>query len=427
MPEFRCRLALCFTSVLVTLLAIAPDVLAENMVATSTGEPRTGLGQRCEITLGITDEASFGGVVFLVDYSGAGGSFLPTAGGEIDCTAENPEVDAAFNDVPASQVLTVGMVKADGFAGPQTLGSCVFNAVPIAPLPTDFAISILDAVDLTGVSVDPPPTIEITAVSCRPHGTTTSSSTSTSTVSVTSTSIEPVTTTLPVSPGTLCLVTFRMMDRVLVDAIQFDVDYSDSDSVFVGDESSVACDKSDAFRLGNFNHLVSDKVLRAAFVSSSEGQTGPYGLMHCSLLSGFVSPRARDFKIRVTDASDPGFEPILPRPLVSVASIQCPASSATTTTLFPTTTTSTTTTVSSTTSSTTTTMALPPSCGRPLAVGIKSTARDALYILRAAIDLEACQLCLCDTDGSGSITAADARRALLVAVDLDVALNCPAC
>ncbi|HYC56213.1 MAG TPA: thrombospondin type 3 repeat-containing protein [Candidatus Binatia bacterium] len=63
-------------------------------------------------------------------------------------------------------------------------------------------------------------------------------------------------------------------------------------------------------------------------------------------------------------------------------------------------------------------------CGDPSTPFLKVTAVDAGYILRAATGLLQCELCLCDTDGSGVIVAADALRDLQYAVGLPVTLDC---
>jgi hypothetical protein len=55
------------------------------------------------------------------------------------------------------------------------------------------------------------------------------------------------------------------------------------------------------------------------------------------------------------------------------------------------------------------------------------TASDALYILSAAVGTVSCELCLCDVDDSGAVTAVDALETLQSAIGLDVELICPAC
>ncbi len=80
-------------------------------------------------------------------------------------------------------------------------------------------------------------------------------------------------------------------------------------------------------------------------------------------------------------------------------------------------------------SSTTTTW--PPSClgrcGLPVSAGPDPLASDCLYILRAAVKLESCALCVCDVDSSCAILATDALRCLNKAVHNPVDLFCDEC
>lgn len=55
------------------------------------------------------------------------------------------------------------------------------------------------------------------------------------------------------------------------------------------------------------------------------------------------------------------------------------------------------------------------------------TATDALGVLRTAVGLDSCELCVCDVDGSGAVAASDALAVLRVAVGQPVPLDCPAC
>jgi hypothetical protein len=52
---------------------------------------------------------------------------------------------------------------------------------------------------------------------------------------------------------------------------------------------------------------------------------------------------------------------------------------------------------------------------------------DALFTLRTSTGLETCDLCRCDVNSNGTITAPDAQRVLTFAVGNDVDLTCPAC
>jgi hypothetical protein len=57
----------------------------------------------------------------------------------------------------------------------------------------------------------------------------------------------------------------------------------------------------------------------------------------------------------------------------------------------------------------------------------KITSSDALLDLRTALDLDSCEPCRCDVDGSGNIVTADALAILSVSVGGSVDFDCPAC
>jgi len=66
-----------------------------------------------------------------------------------------------------------------------------------------------------------------------------------------------------------------------------------------------------------------------------------------------------------------------------------------------------------------------PACGVPSTMGDEPTAVDALFMVRAAVQLVACLPCLCDVDQTGVVTVADALRTLQRAIGIDIELNCP--
>jgi cysteine-rich repeat protein len=66
-------------------------------------------------------------------------------------------------------------------------------------------------------------------------------------------------------------------------------------------------------------------------------------------------------------------------------------------------------------------------CGDPGADGT-STASDALFALGAAVGTNFCDLCVCDVDASGSVTASDASKLLSYSVGIPgVSLQCSSC
>lgn len=66
-------------------------------------------------------------------------------------------------------------------------------------------------------------------------------------------------------------------------------------------------------------------------------------------------------------------------------------------------------------------------CGQPASTGSTPRASDALHVLRNAVGLVPCELCVCDADGSGQVRASDALRVLRIAVGQDLDLLCAAC
>ena len=65
-------------------------------------------------------------------------------------------------------------------------------------------------------------------------------------------------------------------------------------------------------------------------------------------------------------------------------------------------------------------------CGNPFDSNDSgTTASDALFTLRVSVDLDTCELCLCDLTGDGIVTCSDALTILNAAVKLPVALDCP--
>lgn len=67
-------------------------------------------------------------------------------------------------------------------------------------------------------------------------------------------------------------------------------------------------------------------------------------------------------------------------------------------------------------------------CGQPSSTGDQVRSSDALAVLKAAVAIEDCGLCVCDVDGSGAIRASDALTTLKAAVGIpDVELTCDLC
>jgi hypothetical protein len=65
--------------------------------------------------------------------------------------------------------------------------------------------------------------------------------------------------------------------------------------------------------------------------------------------------------------------------------------------------------------------------GQPISAGASPTAGDALFVLNDAVALQSCDLCVCETNGSGAIMGGDALLTLSVAVGAGPALACEPC
>jgi hypothetical protein len=66
-------------------------------------------------------------------------------------------------------------------------------------------------------------------------------------------------------------------------------------------------------------------------------------------------------------------------------------------------------------------------CSQPLSDGSEPVVRDCIHIARASIGAVSCRDCVCDTNGSGEVSIADALRCLWYVIDAEVTLECPTC
>jgi hypothetical protein len=66
-------------------------------------------------------------------------------------------------------------------------------------------------------------------------------------------------------------------------------------------------------------------------------------------------------------------------------------------------------------------------CGQPVSNGDAPTASDSLFTLQAAVGFRLCDVCVCDVNGDGVVSASDGLAMLSAATGLDVPLLCPEC
>lgn len=109
-------------------------------------------------------------------------------------------------------------------------------------------------------------------------------------------------------------VSFDLADASNVGALQIDISYAGAEGAFLGEAAEVECETGPVGILSSFNHISSEKMLRAAFVAV-EGIQGPTRLVACKY-QGAVT--ATDFKVDVRDASSPETDTLNPLPGVNV-------------------------------------------------------------------------------------------------------------
>jgi hypothetical protein len=66
-------------------------------------------------------------------------------------------------------------------------------------------------------------------------------------------------------------------------------------------------------------------------------------------------------------------------------------------------------------------------CGQPVTSGPVPTAVDCSSMLRSALGISQCELCICDVNGNQSVNTTDSLVCLKAAVGQGVTLDCPPC
>jgi hypothetical protein len=113
--------------------------------------------------------------------------------------------------------------------------------------------------------------------------------------------------------GAAHTVAFELESTSPVGALQIDVAYT-GEGRFVGDADAVACETKVADALSSYNHIVADKLLRAAFVAV-KGFAGPVRFSECKFQG---NPKPGDFIVTIKDSSSPDLGELKPPPSVKV-------------------------------------------------------------------------------------------------------------
>jgi len=215
-----------------------------------------------------------------------------------------------------------------------------------------------------------------------------------------------------------CPVTFYVEDDrsppVGIAELVFDVAYTPPELRFVGIGTSVACTRIVPNTLAVFDD--DDHGTLRIDLSTDAAISSVIQLLAVCTTESVELPTASDFTITLVAETKVGGGAVVPPVLVQLllpTVEDCDAVSSTTT--------------STTTTTTTTTLAPPgPECGDPTQDSA-ITATDALFALNAAVGLRTCEPCVCDIDGSTTVSASDALILLTIAVGQPYAPACPPC
>lgn len=239
-------------------------------------------------------------------------------------------------------------------------------------------------------------------------------------------SLVAVAATLTVAPPAeaqdhSCVFVFSMTEGSDVNNLDLTIDYAALDGDVEGLGQNPVCRRAlggNAFVA--FRDLDEQRRLTTAIIRFAKF-SAPVALGGCRVFYDSRVPVAGDFAISVTNAGRDGEDNnVKPTPKVKITSIECPGQ-------LPSPTGTTTTTVTSTSLTVTTSTLVDGFCGQPTSTGDKPTASDALAILKAAVGLRTCALCICDVDDSGKVSAVDALATLRAVVGQSSNLNCPPC
>jgi len=217
------------------------------------------------------------------------------------------------------------------------------------------------------------------------------------------------------APANTCVFTLAMTSGIDVNNLDLKVNYLGTGGNVEGTPTQPECARAlggnvfAAFHDDEANSVLSVAMIRLSHFSA------PTPLVACRISYDSIEPTPADFSVNVTNAGrDGGDDNVDPRPTITVTSVECPGElpNATTTTTLP---------------ETTTTLPGGDRCGFPVSAGEQPSASDALVVLKVAVGVAECALCICDVNDSNSVAAGDALAILRAAVGIETVLVCPPC
>lgn len=291
------NLAVAFPRAATMMLVFAAGQLSPFM----TQDALAITGVRCTIGFAVQKTVYLGSMGWTVDYSGSAG-WIDGTGVNPSCQSLLSEGLMAFNDDDAGHVLSGGFVAEPPVSTPRSLASCVFRGMQ-APVAGDFHVVVTDANDGNVDPVVPLPVAVVSGIDCQPD-------TSLTTTTVTSTT----STTMTFGDCQDWNVVFRLDSAsAAVGAVQFTVDYSAADGVFMGEGTAVSCQKLIPDSL--FSKMDEDltRDLSIGLISLSPFYA-PTNLATCKFRASWTYlPVKEKFTISIDDAVDAEGAPIYTR------------------------------------------------------------------------------------------------------------------
>ncbi|MBI5503226.1 MAG: DUF4215 domain-containing protein [Deltaproteobacteria bacterium] len=147
-----------------------PDTSTTTTTPVTTTEPPQMF---CDVTLRMTTTAEITSLDWQLGYQSAPGEFAGS-GGKVACTNLRPGSLASFNDIESERNIRGGVINVAGFQAPTDIARCQFLPVSIdEPITSDFVMTVIQATDADGVTIDPTPKMKISQIQCRTPGTST--------------------------------------------------------------------------------------------------------------------------------------------------------------------------------------------------------------------------------------------------------------
>lgn len=120
----------------------------------------------CDVTIGVTTSHQIASLDWTLDYQNAFGEFEGESG-SVSCTNLVSGALKSYKDIDDSRRILGAVIKSSNFSTPAAIAECTFLPVGIdEPLASDFSVFARGATDVELETLDPLPTMAITAIEC---------------------------------------------------------------------------------------------------------------------------------------------------------------------------------------------------------------------------------------------------------------------